>query len=80
MHSIHHSPDVCPLLRAAGMTPFTKRQADVFFPPEYADDFPISMQVGCRVLPCARVPAKRARRSHLAADRRAELFTFTTPS
>ena len=26
------------------MAPFTKRQADVFFPPDYADDFPVSMQ------------------------------------
>ena len=26
-----------------GQTPFAKKQADLFFPPEFADDFPVSM-------------------------------------
>ena len=29
----------------AGQTPFTKRTSELFFPPEYADDFPVVMQV-----------------------------------
>ena len=29
----------------AGQTPFTKRQAELFFPPEFVDDFPVSMNV-----------------------------------
>ena len=29
----------------AGKTPFTKKQAELFFPPEFADDFPVSMQI-----------------------------------
>ena len=28
-----------------GATPFTKRTVDLFFPPDFADDFPVSMQV-----------------------------------
>ena len=28
-----------------GQTPFAKKQADLFFPPEFADDFPVSMQI-----------------------------------
>ena len=31
-----------------GAQPFTKRAADVFFPPDFADDFPVSMQVSDR--------------------------------
>ena len=30
----------------AGKIPFTKKQADLFFPPDFADDFPVAMQVG----------------------------------
>jgi hypothetical protein len=30
----------------AGKVPFTKKQADLFFPPDFADDFPVAMQVG----------------------------------
>jgi ABC-type phosphate/phosphonate transport system permease subunit len=29
----------------AGKPSFTKKQADLFFPPDFADDFPVSMQV-----------------------------------
>jgi clathrin heavy chain len=29
----------------AGQTPFTKRTSELFFPPEFADDFPVVMQV-----------------------------------
>jgi clathrin heavy chain len=29
----------------AGRTPFPKKQAELFFPPEFADDFPVSMQI-----------------------------------
>jgi len=29
----------------AGQTPFAKRQAELFFPPDFADDFPVSMHV-----------------------------------
>lgn len=28
-----------------GKPSFTKKQADLFFPPDFADDFPVSMQV-----------------------------------
>lgn len=28
-----------------GQTPFTKRQAELFFPPEFGDDFPVSMHI-----------------------------------
>jgi hypothetical protein len=30
----------------AGKVPFMKKQADLFFPPDFADDFPVAMQVG----------------------------------
>ena len=29
----------------AGKPSFTKKQADLFFPPDFADDFPVAMQV-----------------------------------
>lgn len=29
----------------AGQPPFTKKSADVFFPPEAQNDFPVAMQV-----------------------------------
>lgn len=29
----------------AGMPGFAKKQADLFFPPDFADDFPVAMQV-----------------------------------
>ena len=29
----------------AGQVPFTKRQAELFFPPDFADDFPVSMNI-----------------------------------
>ena len=29
----------------AGRPSFTKKQADLFFPPDFADDFPVAMQV-----------------------------------
>jgi len=29
----------------AGKAAFTKKQADLFFPPDFADDFPVAMQV-----------------------------------
>lgn len=29
----------------SGKASFTKKQADLFFPPDFADDFPVSMQV-----------------------------------
>lgn len=29
----------------SGKPSFTKKQADLFFPPDFADDFPVSMQV-----------------------------------
>jgi len=32
----------------AGAVPFQKRSADVFFPPDFADDFPVSMQLSER--------------------------------
>jgi len=28
-----------------GKPSFTKKQADLFFPPDFADDFPVAMQV-----------------------------------
>jgi len=28
-----------------GKPGFTKKQADLFFPPDFADDFPVAMQV-----------------------------------
>jgi len=28
-----------------GRPSFTKKQADLFFPPDFADDFPVAMQV-----------------------------------
>lgn len=31
---------------AAGNQPFTKKNVDVFFPPEAQNDFPVAMQVG----------------------------------
>ena len=31
-----------------GAVPFQKRSADVFFPPDFADDFPVSMQLSER--------------------------------
>lgn len=30
---------------SAGKPAFTKKQADLFFPPDFADDFPVAMQV-----------------------------------
>lgn len=37
----------CDLLNflLAGKPGFTKKQADLFFPPDFADDFPVAMQV-----------------------------------
>jgi len=32
----------------AGKPGFTKKQADLFFPPDFADDFPVAMQVEYR--------------------------------
>ena len=29
----------------SGKPGFSKKQADLFFPPDFADDFPVSMQV-----------------------------------
>jgi len=29
----------------AGQTPFTKKNAELFFPPDFADDFPVSMHI-----------------------------------
>lgn len=29
----------------SGKPSFTKKQADLFFPPDFADDFPVAMQV-----------------------------------
>jgi len=29
----------------SGKPSFSKKQADLFFPPDFADDFPVSMQV-----------------------------------
>lgn len=29
----------------AGKPSFTKKQADLFFPPDFTDDFPVAMQV-----------------------------------
>lgn len=29
----------------AGKPSFSKKQADLFFPPDFADDFPVAMQV-----------------------------------
>eukprot|EP00271_Cylindrocystis_brebissonii_P014176 TRINITY_DN35436_c0_g1_i1.p1 TRINITY_DN35436_c0_g1~~TRINITY_DN35436_c0_g1_i1.p1 ORF type:complete len:1694 (-),score=426.59 TRINITY_DN35436_c0_g1_i1:500-5581(-) len=31
-----------------GRTPFAKRQADLFFPPDFADDFPVAMQISAK--------------------------------
>ncbi|CAI7850704.1 unnamed protein product, partial [Closterium sp. NIES-54] len=31
-----------------GRVPFTKKQADLFFPPDFADDFPVAMQVSAK--------------------------------
>lgn len=30
---------------SSGKPSFTKKQADLFFPPDFADDFPVAMQV-----------------------------------
>lgn len=34
-----------------GKAAFTKKQADLFFPPEFSDDFPVAMQVCSLQLP-----------------------------
>lgn len=34
----------------SGKQSFTKKQADLFFPPDFADDFPVSMQVSVSLL------------------------------
>lgn len=31
-----------------GKTPFAKKQADLFFPPDFADDFPVAMQISAK--------------------------------
>ena len=41
----HGKLHVIELGQKPGQTPFQKRQAELFFPPEFADDFPVSMQV-----------------------------------
>ena len=33
-----------------GMLSFTKKQADLFFPPDFSDDFPVAMQVNKLVM------------------------------
>lgn len=33
------------LVSLSGKPGFTKKQADLFFPPDFADDFPVAMQV-----------------------------------
>jgi hypothetical protein len=40
-----HVIEVAPGARAAGAPGFAKKNADIFFPPEAANDFPVSMQV-----------------------------------
>lgn len=34
----------------SGKPGFTKKQADLFFPPDFADDFPVAMQVTSEAL------------------------------
>ena len=41
--SISSKLHVIELGAVPGQTPFTKRQAELFFPPDFADDFPVSM-------------------------------------
>ncbi|GKV43645.1 hypothetical protein SLEP1_g50908 [Rubroshorea leprosula] len=36
---------VIELVAQPGKPSFTEKQADLFFPPDFADDFPVSMQV-----------------------------------
>lgn len=36
---------ILPLSTFSGKPSFTKKQADLFFPPDFADDFPVAMQV-----------------------------------
>lgn len=33
------------MILLTGKPSFTKKQADLFFPPDFADDFPVAMQV-----------------------------------
>lgn len=41
--------EVMSLTGYAGKPSFSKKQADLFFPPDFADDFPVAMQV-CNLL------------------------------
>lgn len=34
-----------PTATSSGKPSFSKKQADLFFPPDFADDFPVAMQV-----------------------------------
>jgi len=43
-----HVIEVAPGQRAPGAAPFQKKQADVYFPPEAANDFPVAMQVSAK--------------------------------
>jgi len=40
-----HVIEVAPGARGAGAPPFQKKQADIYFPPEAANDFPVAMRV-----------------------------------
>lgn len=44
-HPIDHPLEFNFSIIFAGKPSFTKKQADLFFPPDFADDFPVAMQV-----------------------------------
>ena len=46
--SVSSKLHVIELGAAPGQTPFAKRQAELFFPPDFADDFPVSMHASAK--------------------------------
>ena len=54
-----HVIEVAPGARPEGVPPFGKKNADIYFPPEAAQDFPVAMQISakcvrllCHLSPC----------------------------
>ena len=43
-----HIIEVSPGTKPEGVAPFGKKQADIYFPPEAAQDFPVAMQVSAK--------------------------------
>ena len=50
--SVSSKLHVIELGAAPGQTPFAKRQAELFFPPDFADDFPVSMHASAKYGVC----------------------------